>query len=462
LPPGLWAHLPGREAITETYRLIGRDVPWLPLTMSPTATWLSALAMLPPISIFLGMLTLDHAQRRAVCALLVAMGVASAVLGFMQMAQGPNSALRIYAITNRTEAVGFFANRNHFAVLLYATMLFTSAWLVDATIAAGLQPRRRRFEFKTILPLVVSLTVFVMLIAAQMTARSRAGLALAIVALFAAVGLAVSDRRAAATRGFGKIIIGSLAVLIIFFLQLALYRIIDRFGADPLADARIPFGRNTITAAMTYMPFGSGLGTFVPVYQLFEKPSDIGLTYANHAHDDALEVWLETGIFGPILIGVFVIWLLRRLVLVWSGKLGEPRDIDRGLVRAASVVLALLLVHSLADYPLRTCAVMAIAALSAALLVPPGQALLGDAAEESHARVRNPDRIQKTEPTFDAGPKADAPSRADGDPETGGRAKRSEPPRPRELWGQSTEWPEAWRKPDASTKKSGDPPKTSG
>jgi hypothetical protein len=44
LPTPIWRLLPGREVISETYRLIEQNQPLLPLTMSPTATWLSGLA----------------------------------------------------------------------------------------------------------------------------------------------------------------------------------------------------------------------------------------------------------------------------------------------------------------------------------------------------------------------------------------------------------------------------------
>ena len=65
------------------------------------------------------------------------------------------------------------------------------------------------------------------------------------------------------------------------------------------------------------MPIGSGLGTFVPVYAMFEKPEDASPTYVNHAHNDILEVWLETGVLGLVLMGLFVVWLVRRSVEIW-------------------------------------------------------------------------------------------------------------------------------------------------
>jgi hypothetical protein len=81
---------------------------------------------------------------------------------------------------------------------------------------------------------------------------------------------------------------------VIFAVQYALYRILQRFSGDPLEDARIVFARTTNAGAKAYMPFGSGMGTFVSVYAALEKPGDTMVdTYANRAHNDVIELWLE-------------------------------------------------------------------------------------------------------------------------------------------------------------------------
>lgn len=79
LPTTIWPLLPGREVLSETYRLLGQSQPLLPLTMSPTATWLSGLAILPPIAIFLGSFTLNYAQRRRLSVVIIVGSVVSRV-----------------------------------------------------------------------------------------------------------------------------------------------------------------------------------------------------------------------------------------------------------------------------------------------------------------------------------------------------------------------------------------------
>jgi O-antigen ligase len=391
------------------------------------------LGAVPPVSIFLGVLTLGHEERRLLSLVLVAMGVVSVFFGLLQLAGGANSAFRFYAVTNTTEAVGFFANRNHFAALLYTAMLFSFCWLVDAAISFAQQPRQAAADSRSALYSAGCFVAFVTLLAGQLMARSRAGLILSVVALLAGFAVGMGDRRARIDRRWPKFLFGAIAVTVIFSLQFALYRILDRFGPDTVSDARVAIVRNTISAARAYMPFGSGLGTFVPVYQLFEKPADIGVAYVNHAHNDLLELWLEAGIPGLLLLILYIVWLVRRTIEVWGkGEMDQNRRIDCGLMRSASIVLVLLLIHSLVDYPLRTTAMMAVAAFATGLLVAPlEQTERRGLAEAQKLRMKRRSsehwESRSGETSAEKSDRDNAVSR-------------------RELWGDAADWPAEWLK----------------
>src|SRR5262245_44397802 len=60
LPPLFWTALPNRQPLVATFELLQRDLPWLPISILPRATWLSALSLLPPVAVFLGALLLDY------------------------------------------------------------------------------------------------------------------------------------------------------------------------------------------------------------------------------------------------------------------------------------------------------------------------------------------------------------------------------------------------------------------
>jgi hypothetical protein len=227
----------------------------------------------------------------------------------------------------------------------------------------------------------------------------------------------------------------------IFSVQFALYRVMERFVVDPLADARLPFGRNTVEAALAYMPLGSGLGTFVPVYAMFEKPEDtiIG-TFANHAHNDFLELWLNTGAAGLVLVGMFVVWLALRSVEIWRSALPpQASELDWTLVRAATIVVALLVAHSFVDYPLRTGAIMAVMAFACALLVEP-PVVTQRAIQQLQAvpkGTRLPDMPRLAPVVTSAVPKPPSlPVRAS--PSEVGALS------PERRWGTDVDWPEEW------------------
>ncbi len=98
---------------------------------------------------------------------------------------------------------------------------------------------------------------------------------------------------------------------------------------------------------------------------MFERPETLTPAYVNHAHDEYVEVWMEAGVPGVALIGGFWAWwaVASRAVL-------RRRDAGARLALAGSVVVGMLLVHSMVDYPLRTPAMAVVFALACGLMSP--------------------------------------------------------------------------------------------
>ena len=196
LPPWLWTALPNRQPSAEAFQILGRPTPWMPISVSPQATWLSALSLIPAIAIFLGTLLLSYRERRYLSLIIMAVGIVSVFVGLLQVVQGQQSPLRFFEITNPEEAVGFFANRNHFAALLYCLIPFVVAWTLDktATTAPGKQKKPAlAYDVSSIMAAMAGFTTLVIILAGEITARSRVGLALTIVALFGAMALGFSN-----------------------------------------------------------------------------------------------------------------------------------------------------------------------------------------------------------------------------------------------------------------------------
>jgi O-antigen ligase len=371
LPPFLWTALPNRGLSESAFSLSSQPTPWMPISVSPEETWFCFLALIAPIAIFLATLLLSYRKRRWLSVVLLAVGTLSVFVGLVQVAQGPNSALRFFEFTNPTEAVGFFANRNHFAALLYSLFLLASAWALNAGVNAG-NLKMRDLDAGSIIAAIAGFTLLVILLAGEAMARSRAGLALTIIALFGAFALGFTDRRVSRVFASNKVLLAAVALAVIFAVQFALYRILERFDFGTAQDARLDYSKHTIEAAKAYMPLGSGLGSFVPVYALFETPQDtMANTFINHAHNDILEFWLEGGILSLAVMLSFAIWFVFQAVRIW--QIAPPRAgaLDSSLARAAAIVVALIGAHSFVDYPLRTGAMTAMLAFACGLMIEP-------------------------------------------------------------------------------------------
>jgi O-antigen ligase len=473
LPPAIWTTLPGKAIEESAFQLMGRDLPWLTASAAPRATWLSLVALVPPLAIFLSTAQLSYRERRWLSLLILGIGSVGVFIGLMQVAQGPSSPLRFFEITNPTEAVGFFANRNHYAAFLYVLMVLAAAWAVNSAPAFGLGSGRNSTITTSAFGLIAGFTAIVVLLGAQAMARSRAGLGLAVLGLFGAFAMGYKIKRSEASATPLRLLIGATVVAVIFSLQFAVYRILERFTSDPLEDARIKFAHSTIEAAKAYMPFGSGMGSFVPVFAVFEAPEGLLASFANRAHDDFLEFWLEAGALGIVLMIAFAIWFLSRTVSLWRQKSSRGRDLDRTLARGATLVVALLVAHSAVDYPLRTAALMAIFAFACGLLITPPDGLGRENAEEDEGPFEEAAPRGKHNYAASAAPIPVAPRSTSTftpwAPPSGHESSDFKPwtpdpvtpplsgQKPGDLWGENVDWPDEWRTPGSGRGSPGKP-----
>jgi hypothetical protein len=156
---------------------------------------------------------------------------------------------------------------------------------------------------------------------------------------------------------------------------LALGLVVWNSGIDQLGDAgdaesprsRSAIATGTLDGAIAFAPVGSGLGTFEKVYPLLEGEGEVPGTYVNHAHNEYLQITLEFGAPGVLLMAAFLVWFVASLRVTWFTRqeFGSLLRIKMG----ASVALCVPLVHSILDYPMRTPTVACLAAACIAVLV---------------------------------------------------------------------------------------------
>ncbi len=388
---------------------------WMPLSRTPQATWAAAVSLIVPLAVFGAAMQLGLKQRLMLCWLLLGLGGLSLFLGFAQVAQGPQSELRFYSVTNPEDAVGLFANRNHFAAHLYVTLVLAAMWF-QTTVTNGLEGTA--LGSKATLLFSAAAVFLVAVVGGLAFSRSRAGMILAAAALagIAAIVLA-QDRGNKRLRSARMATIAVLGFAAVFTILFGLGRLATRFGPGQELDLRGALARTTFETALKSLPAGTGLGSFVPVYAAVEKTADMAQGYANRAHNDLAEILLETGLVGALLLLAFLVWLAWRARAVWLGS-HHAGPAQAMLEKSAALAIALLLAHSLVDYPLRTGALSAMFAFFCAILAAPASAPKNQASHRGRQDIR----------TLDLQP-ADIAA-------------------PREKWGGQIQWPESWQPPE--------------
>jgi O-antigen ligase len=350
LPPALWTMLPGRSGIAHGYDLLQIPRPWLSISETPYESVATLFALIPPLALFAAVAAAESA-RGVAGALLI--GTATAiVVGALQVASGSASAWYFYPITN-SGAVGFFANSNHMGTLLLTAIPFVAALLLS-----GKSQRRLRGKAAAVITIAAAALGLILLGIALN--RSLAALLLVIPVLLG-TGLMIPAGWRLRWIGVPVAVMGLTGAVVALSVN-PLGSTAASQAKEVSVQSRQAIWHTTDEAIANSFPIGTGLGSFAEVYRLYENPWTVDSTYVNHAHNDYLELTLELGLPGIILIALFLVWWGRRLVQVWSTNLSSPFE------RAATIASAAILAHSVVDYPLRTSAMAAVFAMCIAIL----------------------------------------------------------------------------------------------
>ncbi len=353
LPAPVWTGLPGRETMVLALELAGLQPGWAPLSVVPDRTWSSALALAPPVAMFLAVLSLSYVQRQRLIQFWIAAAVVSIFLGAAQLSSG-SEALYLWAWADAGQVRGLFANRNHLASSLLVALPFAVIFG-----AATLRRRDRRTQALWFGALFAGLVVV-----ALAAIRSRAG-----ITLFAPV-MVTSLLAAWIAAGRGRpgpgllVVVGSIGAALTAVAVLALPPILARFDTEGAPEVRFERWPLVAETAQTYLPLGSGMGSFDAVYRSVEPLAELDSSFFNQAHNDYLEIWLEAGWPGVAAILAFLVWFVRRSWTAWKA----PPSREGDLQRAASIGIGVLLLHSIGDYPLRTVTMAVMFALCCGLL----------------------------------------------------------------------------------------------
>jgi O-antigen ligase len=243
-------------------------------------------------------------------------------------------------------------NRNHLAGLLaMALPILVAVWAVETlpgrdAHGAVMREHPRHADQRLARRMVVSLAV-VLVLAALVLTRSRAGIACGLAA-FGAAGLAIVWGGASARL---RTILGAVALVAFALAAYAgLTPVVDRFSAGELAlgyEGRARILAATLQAGVDFLPLGSGLGTFADVFPRYQAAGPVG--YVEFAHNDYAQAFLELGLAGLAAMGLLAFAYGARWRTIARG--GGSRRLGLAQV-AAGISLAALGAHGLFDFNL--------------------------------------------------------------------------------------------------------------
>lgn len=355
LPPGIWQSLSGREGMAGATQFSGQSDTWRPLALVPGAAWNAASSLVVPIVVLIALVGITSSEKAWLPGILLGLVIVSALVGLLQFSgAGFNN-----PFVNDTpgQVSGLFANRNHFALFLAIGCVLAPAWAFQdgqrphwkAPVAAGII-------------LLLTLTI--------LASGSRAGMIVGM--LGTGMGLLIASgslRRELRRypRWVGPlllvIVIGTLAGFILLSVAVDRAESINRaMMAEGNEDMRTQALPVILALEKLYWPFGTGFGSFDPIFRTVEPNDLLKPTYFNHAHNDFLEVVLNGGVAGALLLIAAIGWWGIISLRVWRAGPGMAR------ARTGSAILLLILVASLFDYPARTPLMMAIIVLAAVWL----------------------------------------------------------------------------------------------
>lgn len=343
IPGSWWFTLPGHGQYAAIAEILPELNGWRPISLVPDATLNSLLAMIVPLSALLLLSMVPTNRITLVLHMLLGFAIVSALIGSLQFSGGlvPNPFIN----DTPGEVGGLLANRNHHALLLAAGIVLTAHWYMSGTT-------------KTISRLTIAALLVSWLLLILLATGSRAGLALGLVAIVGALtmawrnigpALSASPRWMRMSIAVGATII-PIALLIASFMQDRARSLTRAIELDAGSDMRLRALPTVLQMVRDFFPLGAGFGSFDTVFRSYEPADLLSIRYFNHAHNDFLELVLEGGLPALLLLIMAIAWYAHRSFRVW--RKSPSQIVLAG--RAASLIVLMIGIASIVDYPLRT------------------------------------------------------------------------------------------------------------
>ncbi|MCP3732909.1 O-antigen ligase family protein [Sphingomonas sp. MG17] len=353
LPEDLWRSLPARDIVAEV-PVAGATRTW---SQMPGGTLNALIGLVVPLVVLALTSALAKNESEWLPTVCLGLAAASMVLGVMQF----SGAGFDNPLLNDTpgSVSGMFANRNHYALLLALGCLLVPVWIFREH-----RPMRWRGGAGLSLMLLFALTI--------LASGSRVGMVVGALAVGIAGILSWPELRRELRQAprwvFPAIVVAVPALLISAILAsvaadraVSIQRVLSLDAGQDLRGRVLPIIWDMTRANF---PAGTGLGTFDQMFRASEPLDLLKPTYLNQAHNDFLEVVLDAGLPGLLLLSAALVWWGWATGRAWRA----PMNRETMLPRVGSAMLLLVMIASVFDYPARTPLIMAMVVIAAVWL----------------------------------------------------------------------------------------------
>lgn len=300
------------------------------ISLSSYRTIAGLISCLTMTLLFLALSKFDESELGLLGRFVVAAVLVNLALSFATFSQSDMSWLS--DLLGYQAELGAFQNENHYSVY------------VAVGILAALTVRPQGYMRVWNLLLVTLVLLFLL------AAGSRAGVLIGLFVSSLAFVMIARGSRSAVILAPG---LGVVAATYLYGLWIR-FTVVE---GDQILDRR-DYALTTWDAIRDQWPFGTGLSTFDLVYPHYEKLEQVYSIFVNHAHNDFLEVILEGGFAGTLILAASLAAIVMRFIRV------RHRD----AARTSFVSILIILGHSTVDYPLRTMGIASLFVFFAALL----------------------------------------------------------------------------------------------
>ncbi len=265
-------------------------------------------------------------------------------------------------------ATGTYINRNHFAGLLEMIFPISLGYLL---VKADFFSIKKELSFKEkilwfsherLQRSIIFGFISVLIGIGIFFSRSRSGITIFFITIFLMILIlsamrvssseipAVKTDRSTETparkQRLNRILKVVFIVTLFSVIMIGVKPILERFTPEKMSYAgRLKYVKSTVEIIKSYPLFGTGKGTFLYVYPMFDLERTSGLV--EHAHNDYVEILAENGLLSGGSLIILAVGFFGYVFIRW----GRRRDyFVKGIGLGCLLGMAAILIHSVTDF----------------------------------------------------------------------------------------------------------------